>query len=233
MSIISNLQFITVYYQPSDANPVTERTQRTKRGITNTAMRWREGVITVSLDLHNKKSVALMVDAIREWAHHTPALRFKIVEGKRGDIRITDSEDYKGNWSLIGTYAQFEDQDKPTMHLNKTDDSKKFHRAALHEFGHALGFEHEHQHPQNTLEWNKSAAHAYYGSDDVSNKVIDEQILNTLSGVGLQFTPYDTQSVMHYPIPAYLTNSGHGVPLNTSLSKGDQEAAQTLYNLAK
>ena len=152
--------------QPSNSNSdAPERTVRTKRSVADSAHRWPDGVITVALDLRNAKSAALVVDAIREWAQHTPSLRFNIVAGRKGDIRISDDEGLKGNWSYIGTHAKQVAEDKPTMHLDRTDDSKTFRSTVLHEFGHALGLMHEHQHPENTVDWNTQAVFHEYASD--------------------------------------------------------------------
>lgn len=218
-------------YQPTHTSDdvAPARSARVKRGLANSYKRWPDGIVTVALDLRDEKSKALMVDVIREWAHHTPSLRFKIVDGTEGDIRISDDEGLKGNWSSIGTDAKRVPKDRPTLHLDRTDDSKKFRTTALHEFGHALGLLHEHQHPDHTLDWNRPAAYDYYTSDSVSRALVNEQILNKFSGPALQVTPYDPQSVMHYHIPAELRNHGPDVPRNTSLSKGDQHAIRQLY----
>ena len=218
-------------HQPSPNNDISrpEPAGRKKRSIADTNKRWPDGVVTVSLDLRDEKSKALVVDAIREWAHHTPALRFNIVEGKRGDIRISDDEGLQGNWSAIGTDAKLIDEDQPTMHLNRTDDSKKFRSTALHEFGHALGLLHEHQHPQNALNWDIPQVYDYYTSESFPEALVQEQILTPVNRPGLQITPYDSHSVMHYAIPAELRHNRQAIPKNTSLSKGDQEAIKKLY----
>ncbi|UHH31465.1 M12 family metallopeptidase [Pseudomonas veronii] len=218
-------------YEPLPNNHTSppESAGRTKRGIADSDKRWPAGVVTVALDLSSEKSKALVVDAIREWAHHTPALRFNIVEGKTGDIRISDDEGLKGNWSAIGTEAKRIDEDQPTMHLNRTDDSKKLRSTALHEFGHALGLLHEHQHPQNSLDWDSPQVYDYYTSDSFNEAMVREHILEPDNRPGLQITPYDPQSVMHYEIPAALRRNGQAIPKNTTLSAGDKQTIRMLY----
>lgn len=218
-------------YEPPSNNGISppESARRTKRGIADNDKRWPDGVVTVALDLKDEKSKALVVDAIREWAHHTPTLHFNIVDGKKGDIRISDDEGLKGNWSAIGTAARDIDEDQPTMHLNRTDDSKKFRGTALHEFGHALGLLHEHQHPQNTLDWNEPEAYDYYTSNIFSEAMVREHILEPDNRPGLQITPYDQRSVMHYEVPAALRHNGQATPHNTTLSAGDKQTIRMLY----
>lgn len=208
---------------------IPDSAKRKKRGIADTSMRWPDGPITVALDLKDKKNKALVVDALKEWAHHTPGLRFEVVDGKQGDIRVSDDENIKGNWSAIGTDALWRDENEPTLHLERTENSKLFRANALHEFGHALGLLHEHQHPQNTLQWNKQAVYDYFVNDAYPEEIVQGQILDSVSDPDLQITPYDPKSVMHYAFPAHLTKNGHAGSENISLSKGDQEAIRRLY----
>lgn len=203
--------------------------ERKKRGVADTSKRWPDGPLTVALDLKDKKSKALVVDALTEWAHHTPALRFEVVDGKQGNIRVSDDENIKGNWSTIGTDALWLDENEPTLHLERTDDSKLFRVNALHELGHALGLHHEHQHPQNPLQWNERAVYDYFVNDAFPKEKVQEQILSPVSGPDLQITPYDPKSVMHYAFPAQVTENGDTGTDNFSLSKGDQEAIRKLY----
>lgn len=216
-------------FAPSSDNSPADRTARNRRGVADSSKRWSPGVITVSLDLANKKSQALVIDALKEWAHHTPGLQFEIVEGKRGDIRVSDDEGFTGSWSVIGTDALLVDEDQPTLHLDRTDNSKQLRTHALHEFGHALGLLHEHQHPQSTLDWDEQAVRDYFVSERFPAELVQEQILDPLTGPDVQSTAYDPQSVMHYPFPAHLSRKGHGTSENFFLSPGDQEAIRRLY----
>lgn len=66
------------------------------------------------------------------------------------DIRITFDE--VGYWSTIGRQsnnAQVAPPNEPSMSLAKFDTAlpADWEQIVLHEFGHALGFKHEHQHP--------------------------------------------------------------------------------------
>ena len=57
-----------------------------------------------------------------------------------------------GSWSYVGTNCRRVLPNKPTMNLGWIDDSNNVLRddekgVILHEFGHVLGFTHEHQSP--------------------------------------------------------------------------------------
>ena len=104
------------------------------------------------------------------------------------------------------------------MHLNRTDDSKAFRSTVLHEFGHALGLMHEHQHPENTVGWNTQAVFHQYASDSAPAQLIQEQFLDVFSDPEMLITPYDNKSVMHYHVPGHLRNNGQEILENTHLS---------------
>ena len=210
--------------------PASAGTSRVKRGLADNRKLWPPGVITVSLDLKDQKSTALAVDAIQEWAHNTPALQFRIVKGKEGDIRICDDEGLKGNWSVIGTDAGNIPLSEPTMHLERNDDSKTFRATVLHEFGHALGLLHEHQNPEHTINWNKAAVYKAYASDQFPRELVYSQILELPVGDRLEVTRYDSRSVMHYAYPGYVTHDAKGVDTQHWLSEGDKAIARRLYS---
>ena len=222
----------TSFYPPhiDSQTSAPKRTTRTKRGVADASKRWPDGIVTVALDLRDQKSKALVIDALREWAHQTPGLQFRVSDGKEGDIRISDDEGLKGNWSAIGTDAKNIPLDEPTLHLDRTDDSRMFRRMALHEIGHSLGMLHEHQHPEHDINWNKSAVYdAFEQHENWDKETVYHNLFELPTGDDLLVAGYDKRSVMHYPIDPSATKDNRGVPINDSLSEGDKKIMRKLY----
>jgi tetratricopeptide (TPR) repeat protein len=113
---------------------------------------------------------------------------------------------------------------------HKTDDLE-FKRVVLHEFGHALGFQHEHQHPEQKIPWNKAAVYEFYGKPPTSwDKVkVDQNIFNVLTKDQTQFSVFDKKSIMVYPIDKRLTDGVYEIPMNYSLSPTDINFSQLIY----
>jgi Astacin (Peptidase family M12A) len=156
------------------------------------------------------------------------------------DISIAfNTEGHKnGNWSVIGTDST---SSTPSMNLetaaSKSASEEQIRRVVLHEFGHALGFIHEHQSPRAGIRWNEKATYEYYtklglkvdkqkGIDEVKSNILDP---HTSSGI-LNSTEFDSKSVMLYYIPAEVTRDGVAIGAwNNELSELDKKHAAWLY----
>lgn len=165
--------------------------------------------------------------AARTWAFRAN-IDFDFVIGDSGpktDIRVGfDPADKFGLWSHMGVRARGYPGQK-TMNLGDGTSVA----VALHEFGHALGFFHEHLHPQANIDWDRDAAIKYYRARNGWSE--DQAIFNlfTRPTRGVRFSTYETTSIMHYEIPAVCLRSGSPIPYPLTLSSGDQAFAEVIY----
>jgi hypothetical protein len=191
---------------------------------------WRPGrVLKISfigtIDPTVQKKIKLYA---KEWLQHAN-LRFSFV-ATGGDIRISTSPG--GSWSYVGTDAKTIPANQPTMNFgwfNAQTPDDEFSRTILHEFGHALGAIHEHQHPQGGIPWDKPKVYAYYAQQGWDRAKVDQNIFAKYATNQLNLTAYDKSSIMHYAVPNELTLGDYEVGWNRVLSANDKRLAKTVY----
>jgi hypothetical protein len=141
-----------------------------------------------------------------------------------------------GSSSYIGTDALSPSLvGKPTMFygwLTPTTADDEYSRVVIHEFGHALGAIHEHQHPESHIPWNKQKVYEYYATTQNppwTHADVDNNIFAVYDRSWLQYGSYDKKSIMHYAIPKELTDGVFEVGWNRELSDLDISAIATIY----
>jgi hypothetical protein len=144
-----------------------------------------------------------------------------------------------GSSSYIGTDALSPGlAGKPTMYfgwLTPTSADDEYSRVVLHEFGHALGAIHEHQHPDSHIPWNKEKVYEYYATTQDppwTHDDVDKNIFEVYDRSWLQYGSYDKNSIMHYAIPKELTDGVFEVGWNRDLSDLDESVMKTVYPFA-
>jgi hypothetical protein len=143
----------------------------------------------------------------------------------------------QGSWSAVGTdaldVATFP-KTEPTMNfgwlLDDTDDTE-YGRVVVHEFGHAIGCVHEHQSPNENLQWNVPKVYEQFSGppNNWTRDQIDFNILQKYSPAGMSATIFDPESIMLYQFPADLFLNGVATPENTQLSDKDKAFIQQIY----
>lgn len=160
------------------------------------------------------------------WSQHVNLTFQWGVTAAQSDLRITYVPS-QGAYSYMGTDNLGIAKSQATMNLGWLDDA-----VVLHEFGHALGCIHEHQHPKSDIPWNKQAVYRYYGGppNNWDRRTIDSNIFGAYSVESTQFSQYDPRSIMHYAIDkALLLDPSRAVGWNNELSASDTQFMASLY----
>lgn len=166
-----------------------------------------------------------------EWSRYAN-IRFNFVRDPGAEIRI--SFDQPGSWSYIGTDALTLPETEATMNfgwLRADTPDVEVRRVVLHEFGHALGFGHEHQNPAVTIPWDREAVYRFYASapNFWSREQVDTNIFQHYDRDQSQFSEFDPQSIMLYPVPNALTIGDFEIGWNNKLSETDKRYARKVY----
>lgn len=148
-------------------------------------------------------------------------------DDKKATIRILTGENLPHSESDIGTDAlKYDDE---TMCINVPLGHDLFEYTVLHEFGHALGAEHEHRHPDAEIPWNEQVVLQSYMAAGWTETDVRQQVLNKCDDVGLRKTAYDRTSIMHYSVPQAFTHGDWEVGVNRELSEKDLEFMRLAY----
>lgn len=171
----------------------------------------------------------------RQWSQFAN-LTFDFGAHDDADIRISFRE--KGSsWSYIGLYARTIPAGRPTMNfgwLEPNTDDTEYSRVVLHEFGHAIGAIHEHQHPLARIPWDVQAVYAYYTRTQGWSKAdVDRNLFQRYSVGETNFSEFDPHSIMLYAIPDSLTIGTWSTGWNTVLSETDKAFVGTIYPKAE
>lgn len=200
------------------------RTRNTRLALLTNAM-WGSGYNLTITFLDGEPSLQERVkQAAMEWTKHA-AITFVFTNDPKAEVRVSFSR--RGSWSMIGKQANDVSKAEPTMNfgwltLNSSDVDVS--SVVLHEFGHALGCIHEHQHPAGGIPWNTQAVYDFYAGypNYWTKEKVDVNIFNTYAeDLTVHTGAPDAQSIMMYPIDKKLTDGHYEVGLNATLSPTD------------
>jgi hypothetical protein len=213
---------------------------------------WEIGILKVSfkggdVDLHEK-----IAETAAEWSKYanvqfdfgynsTKQQYREWVPDDLSHIRVGFQEE--GYWSLVGTDSQDPEICKPgeiTLNLEKFDVDLplNYKTTVLHEFGHSLGFHHEHQSPVSKcdFDWDKLYEYLAGPPNYWSREKVDFNLKKMPAG-GLTYSPYDKYSIMHYSFPEWMFKSASASPCfvkeNADLSEEDIRMAGKAYPFEK
>lgn len=204
---------------------------RRKRSLINYSKLWANGrTLKIAFidgpdDEHKQK----IIDAASQWLPYIN-LKFEFVDDLQGEIRIATRNN--DNSSMLGTDALLIHPDWPTMNLGVKPEHEDFEVIVIHEFGHALGAMHEHQHPEANIPWDKPKVYEFYQNREMnplSREDVDRNLFAPFNTLDAIYTSYDKKSIMHHPVPNTLTVGNWEVPINRRISKKDKRLMKLLY----
>ncbi len=200
-----------------------------------TQKQWPNGhVLRVTFLDENLPVQRRIIALARQWeAYANIHFDFLPNNHQSADLRI--GLEFNGrSWSYLGTDALLIPTTEPTMNfgwLTATSSDDAYARVVLHEFGHALGAIHEHQHPDAGIPWDKEAVYAAYEQppNNWSREQVDINLFHKYSHNQLNYSTFDPTSIMLYAIDNKLTLGNWEVGWNSQLSALDKEFIATMY----
>jgi len=195
---------------------------------------WTPGeVIKYGIIDFNGKQESLK-DTVKKYAEiweNYANINFEFTE-KPSDAQIRIGMESGSSWSYIGRDALQVASDAKTMNLGWLgNDAEANQRVILHEFGHVLGFVHEHNGPAANIKWKKNLVYQYYAQapNYWSKDMVDQNVMFKYSQTLTNYSDYDENSIMHYPIDPRLTTDYKSYPYNVALSPTDKQYASIFY----
>lgn len=158
-------------------------------------------------------------------------VRFRETSGQ-GDVRVARATG-QGYYSYLGTDIRGIPAGQCTMNLeqftSKTPVSE-YKRVVKHEFGHTLGFPHEHSRGAivDLLDLNKTVAYfrQHYGWNA---QTTIQQVFQRLDEASLMGTPADVTSIMTYQFDGSCTKSGRPIPGGLDIDPSDGAFCGKIY----
>ncbi|MDR9875559.1 M12 family metallopeptidase [Pseudomonas allii] len=189
----------------------TKSLSRKKRGIAEANYLWPQGsTIKIGFTNLSKDEEKMVKENINKWAPYVN-LKFEFVTApKKADVRVEVDPTTDEGYAWVGTNSTKHPDDKAHVTIG-TKASKEFiEDTIMHEWGHVLGLQHEHQHPNRKLEQSYFAHSPVLPDDD-----------------SLIISPYDKDSIMHYT--AEYNSDGKLVFSSKQISEKDKEFVSKLY----
>jgi hypothetical protein len=214
---------------------------RKKRSVGEHTKYWSPGrTLKILIYKYNEHSFEAVKNGASKWLPYVN-LTFDFIEideqdiyksdDFQGDIRV-DFQPLFGNSgsSQLGTDSLTGGPHDPSMTLGTDFSSPYYEFTVIHEFGHALGLNHEHQHPDAGIPWDREKTYAHMAATaNFSRTDVDTNVFPRERSADRTYTPYDRFSVMHYHVLNELTVGDWHQPANLHISEGDISAMRTIY----
>jgi|GEM_PF-198818 len=186
----------------------------------------------------NAAQMNVVRKAFSSWKKLGIGLNFTEVKNREdAEVRIGFMQG-DGSWSYVGREILNIDVDERTMNFGwniAVPDPHNGIDTAVHEIGHTLGLQHEHQNPFAGIVWDEDAVYASLGGEpnNWDRATTYENIIKKLNKNQINGSNWDPDSIMHYPFEAGLIKKPEkyatGLEPAGGLSVQDIKYALTFY----
>lgn len=189
----------------------------------------------LDLGIGEAKLATRILAHMNRWAEYADVRFTKVSDAVNADIRITRTPG-KGFRSCVGRDCYLVPAGESTMNLagfTVATTDEELERVVVHEAGHCLGFEHEHQRKEIVDRIVPDLAYKYFkATQNWTKPQVDLNVLTALEDASVRGTAYaDQYSIMCYPLPGVIMSDGQGVQGGKTLDPSDIAYVGSRYPL--
>ncbi|MDM0013527.1 M12 family metallopeptidase [Variovorax sp. J22P168] len=184
--------------------------------------------------------IGVVDSSFEAWAKLGIGITFRRVDVPEDAMVRIGFDPQDGSWSYVGRDVLLtRSSHERTMNFGWALTTAYGHDTALHEIGHTLGLEHEHQNPNAGITWNREAVLSYFRGppNNWEDSQIEWNILRKIPVSEIKGTTWDPDSVMEYQFDAGLITAPEkykaGLAPKGGLSNADKSWVVEAYPGAK
>jgi len=205
--------------------------------ILASSLKWVNGTqITYTFIEGAEPQKKVVRKAFQTWKEVGIGLTFKEVASSQEAMVRIGFDHTDGSWSYVGRDILTIPAMQRTMNFGWDLTANSYGMTtAIHEIGHTIGFQHEHQSPFSGIEWNKRAVYEEFSGppNNWPKKQIDSNILDKLPANKMQGSAWDPTSIMEYEFGPGLVAKpaafAKGIYPPGVLSANDIKGVQSFY----